>query len=158
EIEYQPQNAVVFTKKLSDVYRYVLQCQDKPLVTLADELEFVRSYMFLHEVRLGNCIKWNATIPDDYLESQLPPLTLQLLFENVIKHNTITINSPMEIYVTIESNYLVVSNTTNIRKNATTSGIGLKNLANRCFLILRREIEITRSDNIFTVKIPLLYE
>ncbi|MEG1623230.1 MAG: histidine kinase, partial [Alistipes sp.] len=88
----------------------------------------------------------------------LPPLTLQLLIENVIKHNTISLASPMTINVTVETNTLVVSNTINLRKNAISTGIGLKNLANRCTLILGREIEIIKTDQLFTVKIPLLYE
>ncbi|MEF9923783.1 MAG: histidine kinase [Muribaculaceae bacterium] len=158
EIEYEPKNAVIFTRNLSDVYRYVLQCQDKPLVTLSDELEFVKSYLFLHSVRLGDCIKWNAQIPADYLESQLPPLTLQLLFENVVKHNTITINAPMKINITIDKDTLVVSNTINLKKDVLKSGIGLENLNNRCSLILGREIEIVDTDELFMVKIPLLYE
>ncbi|MEG1983585.1 MAG: histidine kinase [Alistipes sp.] len=158
EIEYEPKNAVVFTRNLSDVYRYVLQCQDKPLVSLADELAFVHSYLFLHEVRLGACIQFKMHLSDDDLESQLPPLTLQLLIENVIKHNTISLASPMTINVTVETNTLVVSNTINLRKNAISTGIGLKNLANRCTLILGREIEIIKTDQLFTVKIPLLYE
>lgn len=88
EIEYNPSNAVRFTRNLSDVYRYVLQSQDRTLITLSEELEFIQSYLFLHEVRLGNCITCNITIPTEAMEYQLPPLTLQLLVENVIKHNS----------------------------------------------------------------------
>lgn len=158
EIEYEPKNAIVFTRNLSDVYRYVLQCQNVPLVTLNDELEFARSYLFLHEVRLGNCIECNTDIPTDYYESQLPPLTLQLLVENVIKHNSITVNKPVHINITVEDGCLVVSNSVSLKKNVDTSGVGLKNLAVRCKLILGREICVIGNDDIFTVKIPLLYE
>lgn len=158
EIEYEPKGAVVFTKNLSNVYRYVLQCQDKPLVTLGEELEFAGAYLFLHQVRLGNCIKWNSTIPSDDLDCMLPPLTLQLLVENVIKHNSITANKPTEICITVEEGYLVVSNPINLKKTDTSSGIGLKNLSNRCKLILGREICVTNEENVFTVKVPLLYE
>lgn len=158
EIEYEPKTAVIFTRNLSNVYRYVLQCQNVPLVTLSEELEFVTSYLFLHEVRLGNCIKYNTDIPQDYYESQLPPLTLQLLVENVIKHNSITVNRPISIDITIEEGDLVVSNSVNLRKNVEPSGVGLKNLAVRCRLILGREITILSKDDIFSVKIPLLYE
>lgn len=158
EIEYEPKGAIVFTKNLSNVYRYVLQCQDKPLVTLGEELEFVRAYLFLHEVRLGNCIKWNSAIPSDFIESQLPPLTLQLLVENVIKHNSITANKPMVINISIEDHNLVISNTINHKKSNEPSGIGLRNLSNRCRLILGRDIQVTNKENVFTVKVPLLYE
>lgn len=158
EIEYDPKNAVGFTKNLSKVYRYVLQCQDKRLVTLAEELEFVRSYMFLHAVRLGDCIRWHSAISPDETDCMLPPLTLQLLIENVIKHNSISIAKPMEIRIWMEENLLVVSNPVNLKKNVELSGVGLKNLSNRCKLTLGKEISVENKHNVFTVKVPLLYE
>ena len=158
EIQYDPQKAVGFTKNLSNVYRYVLQCQNKPLVTLDEELEFMTAYLFLHEVRLGNCIHCHSDIPADRLDSMLPPLTLQLLTENVIKHNSITINKPMNINISIVNDYLVVSNSINPKKRNELSGIGLKNLSNRCKLILNKEINVSDENGLFTVKVPLLYE
>lgn len=158
EIQYDPQKAVGFTKNLSNVYRYVLQCQNKPLVTLDEELEFMTAYLFLHEVRLGNCIHCHSDIPADRLDSMLPPLTLQLLTENVIKHNSITINKPMNINISIVNDYLVVSNSINPKKRNEPSGIGLKNLSNRCKLILNKEINVSDENGLFTVKVPLLYE
>lgn len=158
EIEYDPRNAVVFTRNLSNVYRYVLQSQTRPLVTLAAELEFATSYLFLHSVRLGDCIRWNSDIPAQYMESQLPPLTLQLLVENVIKHNSITLTKPMEINVSIEGHFLVVSNSVNPRKVSDSSGVGLENLRDRCRLILYKDIVIDAKSDIFTVKIPMLNE
>ncbi|MEG0518130.1 MAG: histidine kinase [Bacteroidales bacterium] len=158
EIEYDPKNAVVFTKNLSNVYRYVLQCQDKPLVSLGEELDFAKAYLFLHRVRLGDCIDWKAHIPTDYIESMLPPLTLQLLVENVIKHNTITMQKPMEITISIENNQLIVSNSVHLKRNAESSGIGLKNLSKRCNLMLGKTITVIDNESVFTVKVPLLYE
>lgn len=73
EIEYNPANAVRFTKHLSSVYRYVLQSQDKVLVPLSEELEFMKSYLFLHEVRLGNCISYKCHLPEDYPEAMYNP-------------------------------------------------------------------------------------
>lgn len=155
QIEYNPQSAVVFTRHLSDVYRYVLQNQNRPLVSLGEELDFARAYLSLHRVRLGECIEWNSTVELQYRECMLPPLTLQLLVENVIKHNTITINKPMKIDIFIQNDYLVLSNSINRKKSTYESGVGLQNLANRCRLMLGREISITDTDNQFTVKIPI---
>src|SRR5574344_2583013 len=92
EIEYEPSNAVCFTRNLSDAYRYVLQCQDKTLVTIKEELVFMNSYIFLHKVRIGNYIDVQCELPDNYSDAKIPPLTLQLLIENVIKHNVISEN------------------------------------------------------------------
>ncbi|MEG1616452.1 MAG: histidine kinase [Bacteroidales bacterium] len=158
EIEYDPKNAIGFTKNLSNVYRYVLQAQDKPLVTLLDELDFMKAYLFLHEVRLGNCIYWHSKIPADFLEYRLPPLTLQLLVENIFKHNTISQRNPVKIEIEIEQESLKVSNSINLKKNKESCGIGLKNLSNRCKLIMRKEIAVSNDNGIFTVVIPLLYE
>ena len=159
EIEYNPGNAVRFTKHLSSVYRYVLQSQDKTLVPLNEELDFMTSYLFLHEVRLGNCISCEYSISDDYSDAMLPPLTLQLLVENVIKHNSITSAKPMRIHIGIESNYLTVSNPVQPKKsNDSLSGVGLKNLSNRCKLMLGEEIIVIKENNLFTVKVPLGYE
>lgn len=157
EIEYNPQNAVNFTKNLSSVYRYVLQCQHKTLVTLSEELEFMESYLFLQGVRIGNSITWNTRIPPGYFESMLPPLTLQLLVENVIKHNSITMSKPMEINISIENKYLIVSNLIRPRKSCESSGFGLQNLSNRCKMMLGEEITVLNEDGIFTVKVPLQY-
>ncbi|WP_298550807.1 histidine kinase [uncultured Parabacteroides sp.] len=156
EIEYNPDNAVRFTKNLSSVYRYVLQSQDKTLVSLAEELEFLDSYLFLHKVRLGDCISCVCDIPADLAEAMLPPLTLQLLVENVIKHNTITSARPMKIDIFLEEGRLVVSNLVQPRKSQESSGVGLKNLSNRCKLMLGEEILVLHEKEMFIVKVPLL--
>ena len=158
EIEYNPRNAVEFTRNLSNVYRYVLQCQDKTLVTLGDELDFLDAFLFLHKVRLGDCITCDIEVPDDCRERMVPPLTLQLLAENVIKHNSISATHPMRIAIWVDDNFLVVSNLVHPRKDVQSSGIGLQNLANRCKLITGKEIEIVDKLGAFTVKIPFADE
>ena len=158
EIEYNPGNAVHFTKHLSSVYRYVLQCQDKTLVTLTEELEFLQSYLFLHKVRLGDCISCNCCIASGYTSCMLPPLTLQLLAENVINHNSITLSKPMKIDLRLEEGYLVVSNPIQPKKSHESPGVGLKNLSNRCQLMLGKEIIVHNDEKVFIVKVPLLYE
>lgn len=158
EIEYNPTNAIQFTRNLSDVYRYVLQSQDKTLVTLSEELDFIQSYLFLHEVRLGKCIYWNINIPAEYMESMLPPLTLQLLVENVIKHNSINLSKLMEINTYIEQGFLVISNLIRQKKQPTSSGVGLQNLSKRCKLMMGKEVVISNDQELFTVKVPLINE
>lgn len=158
EIEFNPNGAVRFTRNLSDVYRYVLQCQDRPLVTLAEEMEFAKSYLMLHLVRLGECITWQIEIQSDAMESMLPPLTLQLLVENVIKHNSITAARPMQISIRTQDGYLEVVNSISAKKGVPVSGVGLQNLSNRCRMIIGRDIKIENNGNRFVVKVPLCYE
>ena len=158
EIECNPQRAVTFTHQLSDVYRYVLQVQKRNLVTLEDELKFTSAYLYLHEVRLGNCIHCDIDISNEQKEYQLPPLTFQILLENIIKHNSISSSQPMEIMIAVVDEWLVVSNTLCPRVSTESTGLGLKNLSNRCQMILEKDIQIVCTKNLFTVKIPLLYE
>lgn len=158
EIEFDPANAVLFTRNLSDAYRYVLQCQDKSLVTLREELEFMQSYIFLHKVRLGDYISIDCQVTDDYLEARLPPLTLQLLAENVIKHNSITISKPVKITILVCDGMLVVNNSVNLKKSVDSTGTGLQNLSNRCLLMIGRKLIVIKEEKIFTVKVPMLYD
>ena len=158
EIEYDPARAVSFTRRLSEVYRYVLQVQDRPLVTLGEELHFADAYLYLHRVRLGDCLGCRTEIPDGMHEFRLPPLTLQLLIENVIKHNAITVSRPLEITISASAGWLTVSNPVRPKRGAESGGVGLQNLSNRCRIMLGRGIEVSRTDGCFTVKIPLSHE
>ena len=102
EIEYNPMNAIEFTRNLADTYRYILYCQDKHTIPLREELDFLNTYILLQKVRLGDCLNINNTIDEKYWDVPIPPLTLQLLIENVIKHNIISLSKPMEVKLTTE--------------------------------------------------------
>lgn len=159
EIEYDPANAVKFTRTLSDVYRYILQSQDKQTVSLEDELEFLDSFLFLHKVRIGECIQTITDIPEDLYDCQLPPLSLQLLAENMIKHNIINSSRPMVLKIYVENgNWLCVENTYRPKYHNEKSGKGLQNLSQRYELVSGEKIKIYQDEKIFKVSIPLLYE
>lgn len=102
EIEYNPMNAIEFTRNLADTYRYILYCQDKHTIPLKEELDFLNTYILLQKVRLGDCLAIDNRIDDKYWDVPIPPLTLQLLIENVIKHNVISISKPMKVCLTTE--------------------------------------------------------
>ena len=160
EIEYDPQNAVKFTQCLSEIYRYVLRQQHKMRVVLQEEMHFFNSYVFLFKTRLGDCIRLEIDLPQDALSAFVPPLTLQLLLENIFKHNYMSEKEPMEIRVdTVDSGSLLrISNTLRPNRSRVVSGRGLKNLATRVQILSGRSILIDRTDDMFTVIIPLLYE
>ena len=160
EIEYSPRNAVLFTQRLSDVYRYILQSQQQRLVTLKSELSFIDSYIFLHKVRLGDCIRIDNKVELHNYDLKLPSLALQLLVENVIKHNIINMDYPMKILIDYvqQSGMLAVTNEIRVKPNVATTGMGLKNLSIRYRLICDKNILIESNTNYFTVKVPLLNE
>lgn len=160
EIRYNPANAELFTQHLSDVYRYILQCQNQRLTTLREEMDFLNSYIF----RIGFvwAIAFILTTVFRRLVWRLswPPLTIQLLAENVIKHNVIHTGKPMtiELLYMEKERELIVRNRIQTKKTVVTSGMGLKNLSARYMLLCNRDIVVENDRKEFTVKIPLLYE
>lgn len=160
EIEYSPKDAAIFARKLSDVYRYILQGHRNKLVPLREELTFLNSYIFLHQVRLGSCLTVDIQLDEPLYERFIPPFSLQLLAENVIKHNTISSSKPMHINImtTPDNEYLVVSNKLRPKKDVAVSGEGLKNLSSRFKLMANKDIIINKSDTTFMIQIPLLHE
>lgn len=160
EIEYDPATAVKFTQHLSEVYRYVLRQQHSQVVSLSEEMEFMESYIFLHQVRLGDCLSLVCDLPEDIMDRKIPPLTLQLLAENVVKHNYVGDDSPIAILLhsTADKQQLSVSNTIRPKKVTTPSGKGLENLNERYQLLCSQGIKIEKDEQTFTVTIPLIYE
>lgn len=160
EMQYDVNGAISFTRHLADVYRHILECQECRTVTLEAELTFLDSYMYLHNVRLGNCIMIDNQIPEDALEAHLPPLTLQLLGENIIKHNVVNRNHPMTIFMYTEEDnqYLCVKNPICLSKDTPPSGKGFSNLKQRCQLLRGRPLRISLEHQCFIVKVPLYYD
>lgn len=160
EIQYDAESAVRFTSKLSDVYRYILECQDCRTVSLNDELSFAESYIYLHNVRLGDSIRCECRIGEQEREASLPPLTLQLLCENIIKHNVIDPrrNMVISIFTERDGTRLCVSNPIRQTRDVVSSGKGLRNLDQRYLLLTGHHIEICKDDDRFTVKVPLIHE
>ncbi len=158
EIKYNPRNAVLFTQNLSDAYRYILKSQQEGVVTWQEEQEFLDSYLFLHRVRLGDCIRLNRQYPDSLNHRKIPSLTLQLLIENVIKHNVIHVGKPMVIDLVYipETDQVAVHNPVCRKPGVASLGNGLRNLSERYLLISGRDIEIEQDEMNFTVKIPIL--
>ncbi|MBP1841584.1 2TM domain-containing protein [Formosa algae] len=156
-IEENPHSAQRFTVSLSKIYRYVLEQKDKELVTVEEELKFAKTYMNLLKMRFENSIVFN--LPEDYdnPEAKVVPLSLQLLLENTIKHNTVSEQKPLKIDITIEDNVLVVKN--NLQKKEvlqTRKGVGLQNIVNRYAILTNRKVLVDETQTYFAVKLPIL--
>ncbi|WP_299535695.1 sensor histidine kinase [Ulvibacterium sp.] len=146
-----------FVKNLSFLYRYILQSGDLDLVTVKEELRFLRSYLDLIGVRYGTKIKHDIKIEELALTRQIPPLALQLLVENGIKHNEISEKHPLEIKVYSTKNALVVENRIRPRKSFVQSnGIGLSNLDRRYKLLMGKNISIRQKEGNFIVELPII--
>ncbi len=155
-IETSPQRAVRFNDHLSDIYRYILHNKDQDLIMLEDEIHFLSSYAELLKLRFENNIKISIDIPfeEGFL---IPPISLQMLIENGVKHNRFSESHPLKIKVVQEDNRIVVENNKSPKGTESEStGVGLKNLNERIRLLMNKEIYILNAEDVFIVKVPLL--
>jgi hypothetical protein len=157
EINYDPASAIEFARKMSDVYRYVLQQRENTTVSLKEELEFVNDFMFLHQIRMGQSLLLKTDINLQHKNLQLPPMTLQVLIENAIKHNRATEKMPLQISIhSNDDNTLTVKNNLAPKSAPFSTGTGLRNITQRYKLLTREPVLIQHSEKDFAVTIPLL--
>ncbi|MCP4552845.1 MAG: histidine kinase [Bacteroidetes bacterium] len=159
EIKHNPKTAEAFTRKLSKVYRYVLQSKNHDLIPLKKELEFIDSFIFLHKVRIGDALEYVVNISDEALQMQIPPLTLQILIENAIKHNVANEENVLKISIKSDGNdTLIVSNNLQIIDNVDSTYTGLSNLSKRFELLKKEGFTYGEKEEKFIVTIPLIEE
>ncbi|WP_191859047.1 2TM domain-containing protein [Hanstruepera ponticola] len=156
-IDENPDNAQRFTTSLSKVYRYVLEQKNKDLVSVDEELNFARTYMMLLKMRFEDSIVFEIPDKASNPESKVVPLSLQLLLENAVKHNTVTSSKPLHIKIYEDEGDLIVENNFQpkqiIKKS---SGVGLSNIMQRYQLLTNRKVNINQQANRFAVAIPML--
>ncbi|MBL0357303.1 MAG: histidine kinase [Chitinophagaceae bacterium] len=157
-ISQNPGSAKLFNDTLARVYRYILIKKEKDLVLLKEEIEFASNYFYLLKIRYQYGLKMTITIDDIVSENYLlPPLSVQILIENAIKHNHFTDKIPLNIVVTVIKDHVTVTNNRNIKQfDIQSSQIGLKNLSERYLLITDKNISINDSKENFNVVLPLL--
>lgn len=144
--------------QLASVYRYVLNFNEHHLTPLSDEINFIRSYLYIMNERFEDSLKIVINIKEEYLKLLIPSLSLQLLVENAIKHNTISAEKPLELtIITDDSPALTLVNNFQPKKvPAEGTGTGLKNIRERYKLLANQAIRISNEDGKFSVTIPLL--
>ncbi|GAB3907596.1 histidine kinase [Larkinella knui] len=157
-ILHDPVAASQFVSHLSDVFRYSLTSRTADLVTLAEELRFMESYMAMLAGRYGEKIRFQLAINPVYTNSRLPPMALQVLVENAVKHNVASYRQPLWVELVTNANHTItVSNGLQAKKEPELStGLGLANLNQRCLYLSGREITIQKTTRTFSVTIPLL--
>ncbi|HEX6193624.1 MAG TPA: histidine kinase [Chitinophagaceae bacterium] len=153
-----PDKAEKFLDEMSKVYRYLLRTNEDGLTTLESEMQFIYSYFHLLKTRYGDGLDLETIIDERYYGYQLPPLTLQMLVENAVKHNMILKDSPLKILImTTNSGRLVVSNNLQRKDRMVSSNkVGLTNIVNKYRLMKQEEISVRDDGKEFAVVVPLI--
>ncbi|MDR2956008.1 MAG: sensor histidine kinase [Prevotella sp.] len=149
------EKANLFAKKMSGVYRYLLLTNDRPTVTLREELSFLDSYIFLEQIRFEDALFMKVINGDTNLNRKVIPVSLQLLVENAIKHNVTTINEPLTIRIYISDQSITTSNNLQLRSSVDKGEVGLNNLQ-RQYALYNKSIDIRQTDREFIVEIPFI--
>jgi sensor histidine kinase YesM len=156
-ISSKPDKAQDFIDEFSSLYRYILETIEKPVVSLQSELEFVRSYLFLQEMRYGKNLRSEIEIPASVLNHFIPPLSLQTVLENAVKHNIISDEQPLTIRIGCQNDHLLISNNLQTKQSSGySSHLGQRNLSKRYEMISEQQPEFIMKNREYCVKLPLL--
>jgi sensor histidine kinase YesM len=158
-IHDKPLQANAFLEELATVYRYLLRNNNKELCTVREEIIFIIAYFHLLKTRYAEMIKLNILVDRKYFFKQIPSLSLQLLVENAVKHNVVSVSKPLNINIFYENNFLFVENNLQKKKIQISSNhIGLDNIISKYELLGKSNIEIVFTENLFKVGLPLIDE
>jgi len=154
-ISTNPDKAIDFVKKLSEVYRYVLDQKDHELVGLDTELKFLESYVFLQKIRFGTNL--DVQIEVNPMNYKVIPLSVQMLVENAIKHNEISDKKPLQIRVfSSDDQYLTVENQLQKKTGSEGTGSGIQNIRDRYEFFTDRKVILSFNSERFRISIPLI--
>jgi ligand-binding sensor domain-containing protein len=158
-VEDNPKEAAVLIKHLSQFYRKMTAYSQKELITLGEEVELLNSYLYIQQKRYGNALQAALQIdPSLKTSTFIPPLVLQLLAENAVKHNIISKDKPLHITIFIENDCIIIKNNINFKlEKEESEGVGLQNIKNRYKLLTGKAITQTETAAEFTIGLPLIY-
>ncbi len=155
-IQQDIQKAEYFIRELAKLYHYTLESYSRDWVSLKEELEFVQSYEYLLRTRFEHSLDICIRIPSELMDKAVLPLTIQMLVENAVKHNQLSIDTPLHISIEANQQWVWVKNNKTLKPHHVTSlGIGLSNIKSRYQVMTGRDI-VVKDKQDFTVKIPLI--
>jgi sensor histidine kinase YesM len=158
-VETGDEHTVDFILKLSDFYRLTLQSRKHDLIQISDEIEILNTYMFLLKTRFEDGINIVNIIEPQYYTSLIPPFTLQLLIENCIKHNVVSLDRPLNIKLYTENEKIIIENQLQLKMTSEISTkTGLENINQRYNHLLNLKIDIEISQQSFKIKLPIIHE
>ncbi len=148
--------AAKFIKQLSEVYRYVLDTRDRELVAEAEELKFLEAYIFLQKIRFSDNLAIEVNMVGE--KTSFPPLVLQMLIENAIKHNEISGDRPLTIRIYKQDGFVCVENNLQTKRILAedSPGIGLENISSRYEFLTEDKVQVSDGEGKFVVKLPIL--
>jgi ligand-binding sensor domain-containing protein len=150
--------AIEYVSKLSQFFRNILEYRDKDLIPIKEELSLIETYTYLQKQRYGENFQLEVSLKPEHLSTLIPPLTLQMLVENAIKHNIVSPEKPLYIKIFSEDNSIIISNNLQRKKQLEAStGIGLENIRNRYSLLGLEGVNIGETLSEFTIHLPLIY-
>jgi ligand-binding sensor domain-containing protein len=158
-IEENPKAAVDYVEQLSEFFRNIVNYRDKDVITLGEEINLLKTYFYLQQKRYGDNLKLNINISEEEKKQLLiPPLTLQLLIENAIKHNAVSKETILTIDLLMQnSNRLIIRNNINPKFSPQSgTGMGLQNIINRYHILSAEAVLVNNDNNFFTVSLPAL--
>lgn len=153
-----PRQAEVFTEELSSVYRYVLRANEQDLTDLATELDFIHSYTHLLKTRYGAGFHVFIQVDPRFQTYQLPPLTLQLLVENAVKHNIVLKNKPLTVEIQTDglANLYIRNNIQKKKQGVASNGVGLTNILAKYEVLGQPRPSVREETGQFVVALPLI--
>ncbi|KQO20534.1 histidine kinase [Flavobacterium sp. Leaf82] len=157
-VDIQDPQSSDFILKLSDFYRFTLESRKMDLIQLREELQILNSYVYLLKARFEDGFVLENQVDQRQYDSAVPPFTLQLLIENCIKHNVVSLDKPLHIKLYTEGDFLVIENQIQLKRGVLSTGAGLDNINQRFSHLIHKEIEIEKNETIFKVKIPMIYD
>lgn len=157
-ITIDPDLSQTYLEKFADVYRAILKSSQEELITLNEELKFIASYLYLLEIRFDNTIKTFIDVESDDHKKYLPPLTLQMLIENAIKHNIVTEQKPLTIHINSQNGFISVKNNLQQKKieSRSHSHTGIDNIKKRYSYFTDKKVQVFKKPEHFIIKIPLI--
>lgn len=152
--------SIRFVKELSDLYLFMLNDSHKTVVSLEEDLNLARKYAFLLQTRLEKGVKINFEVEKEFYNCLLPPMTIQNLVENCVKHNVVTKKSVLEINIYVQGGFLIVKNNLNLKMNSGkgATNLGLNYICSQVEQLINDKVIIIQNLREFVVKIPLIYK
>jgi len=158
-IDRDPELSKKYLDKFAEVYRIILKSEYSDLISLQEEMDLVATYIYLINIRFEHRVFFKIFLDDSKSNLAIVPLSIQMLIENALKHNRLSIDDPLEISIRLSHDqYLVVENNKQLKpySAAEKSGTGLENIRKRYQFFTDKTIEILETNKIFRVRLPLL--